>query len=52
MGGEGEEADFGPRAADNARLNLERELNDQDLVKIAADFSERYKRTAVRYTTS
>jgi transcription elongation factor SPT5 len=39
-----------PRAAANARLNLERELNDQDLAKIAADFSERYRRTAVRYT--
>lgn len=50
MGGEGEEGDVVPRAAVNARLNLERELNDQDLAKIAADFSERYRRTAVRYT--
>lgn len=50
VGGEGEEGDVVPRAAVNARLNLERELNDQDLAKIAADFSERYRRTAVRYT--
>ena len=49
-GVEGEENDLAPRAAVNARLNLERELNDQDLAKIAADFDERYRRTAVRYT--
>ncbi|KAI0694194.1 hypothetical protein BC835DRAFT_1350385 [Cytidiella melzeri] len=50
VGGEGEDGEMAPRAAVNARLNLERELNDQDLVKIAADVSERYRRTAVRYT--
>ncbi|KAI0088854.1 hypothetical protein BDY19DRAFT_1041717 [Irpex rosettiformis] len=50
VGGEGEDGEVAPRAAVNARLNLERELNDQDLAKIAADFSERYRRTAVRYT--
>ncbi|KAI0826435.1 hypothetical protein BC629DRAFT_1434851 [Irpex lacteus] len=50
VGAEGEDGEVAPRAAANARLNLERELNDQDLAKIAADFSERYRRTAVRYT--
>ncbi len=50
VGGEGDEHDMAPRAEVNARLNLERELNDQDLAKIAADFSQRYRRTAVRYT--
>lgn len=49
-GAEGEEGDFAPRAAVNARLNLERELNDQDLQKIAAGFSERYRQRNVRYT--
>ena len=39
-----------PRAEVNARLNRERELNDQDLQKIAAEYSERYRRTAVRYS--
>ena len=50
MGGEGDEEGIVPRAADHARLNRERELNDQDLQKIAAEYSERYRRTAVRYT--
>lgn len=50
MGGEGEE-DVARRAADHARLDRrERELNDQDLAKIAADVSERYRRTTVRYS--
>ena len=49
-GAEGEENDYTPRAAVNARLNLERELNDQDLQKIAAGFNERYRQRNVRYT--
>ena len=50
VGGEGDEDGLAPRAEVNARLNRERELNDQDLQKIAAEYSERYRRTAVRYT--
>ncbi|TCD60658.1 transcription elongation factor spt5 [Steccherinum ochraceum] len=49
--GEGDDDDVARRAADHARLDRrERELNDQDLAKIAADVSERYRRTAVRYS--
>ena len=50
VGGEGDEDGLAPRAEVNARLNRERELNDQDLQKIAAEYSERYRRTNVRYT--
>ncbi|THH32845.1 hypothetical protein EUX98_g1361 [Antrodiella citrinella] len=51
IGGEGDDDDVARRAADHARLDRrERELNDQDLAKIAADVSERYRRTAVRYS--
>ncbi len=50
MGGDGDE-EAARRTADHARLDRrERELNDQDLAKIAADVSERYRRTAVRYS--
>ena len=50
-GGEGEEADIVRRAADHARFDRrERELDDQDLAKIAEDVSQRYRRTAVRYS--
>lgn len=41
----------GRRAADHARLDRrERELDDQDLAKIAQDLNKRYGRAAVRYT--
>ncbi|KAH9934104.1 transcription elongation factor Spt5 [Amylocystis lapponica] len=50
-GGEGEEVDVARRAADHARFDRrERELDDQDLAKIAEDVSQRYRRTAVRYS--
>ncbi|KAH9077820.1 transcription elongation factor Spt5 [Lactarius deliciosus] len=39
------------RPAHHVRLDRrERELNDQDLARIAEDVSQRYKRSAVRYT--
>lgn len=39
------------RAAVNARLDRrERELNDQDLAKIAQNLHERYRSAGVRYT--
>ncbi|KAF8837001.1 transcription elongation factor Spt5 [Paxillus ammoniavirescens] len=48
---EGDEDDMNRRAAVNARLDRrERELNDQDLAKIAQNLHERYGRAAVRYT--
>lgn len=48
---EGEEEDEGRRAANHARLDRrERELDDQDLAKIAQDLNKRYGRAAVRYT--
>lgn len=51
VGGEGEEDDVARRAADHARFDRrERELDDQDLAKIAEDVSQRYRRTAVRYS--
>jgi transcription elongation factor SPT5 len=51
VGGEGDEEDGNRRAAVNARLDRrERELNDQDLAKIAQNLHERYGRAAVRYT--
>ncbi|THH21383.1 hypothetical protein EW146_g130 [Bondarzewia mesenterica] len=50
-GVEGDEEDAARRSVAHARLDRrERELNDQDLARIAQDFSQRYKRTAVRYT--
>ena len=50
-GGEGDEDDVARRTGDHARLDRrQRELNDQDLAKIAADVHERYRRTAVRYS--
>lgn len=51
IGPEGDEDDVNRRAAVNARLDRrERELNDQDLAKIAQNLHERYGRAAVRYT--
>ncbi|KAL6302286.1 hypothetical protein BKA93DRAFT_405442 [Sparassis latifolia] len=51
VGGEGDEDDVARRKADHARFDRrERELNDQDLAKIAEDVSQRYRRTAVRYS--
>jgi transcription elongation factor SPT5 len=39
------------RTVHHARLDRrDRELNDQDLARIAEDVSQRYKRSAVRYT--
>ncbi|KAH7883023.1 hypothetical protein F5I97DRAFT_1960163 [Phlebopus sp. FC_14] len=50
-GMEGEDEDMNRRAAVNARLDRrERELNDQDLAKIAQNLHERYGRAAIRYT--
>lgn len=49
--GDEEEVEVHRRAADHARLDRRREeLNEQDLAQIAADVSERYRRTAVRYS--
>jgi hypothetical protein len=45
-----DEEDVGRRAADHARLDRQRELDDQDLVKIAQDLNKRYGQAAVRYT--
>lgn len=48
---EGDDEDVNRRAAVNARLDRrERELNDQDLAKIAQNLRERYGRATVRYT--
>lgn len=48
---EGDDEDVNRRAAVNARLDRrERELNDQDLAKIAQNLHERYRSAAVRYT--
>jgi transcription elongation factor SPT5 len=49
---EGDGDDEGARRpAHHVRLDRrERELNDQDLARIAEDVSQRYKRSAVRYT--
>jgi hypothetical protein len=49
-GVEVDEEDVGRRAADHARLDRQRELDDQDLVKIAQDLNKRYGQAAVRYT--
>ncbi|KAH9931558.1 uncharacterized protein B0H18DRAFT_989959 [Fomitopsis serialis] len=52
VGGEAEEDDVTRRAADHARFDRrERELNDQDLAKIAENLNQRYKRTAKRFTS-
>lgn len=49
--GEGDDEDGVRRPAHHVRLDRrERELNDQDLARIAEDVSQRYKRSAVRYT--
>ncbi|KAI0292869.1 hypothetical protein BC826DRAFT_1017266 [Russula brevipes] len=49
--GEGDDEDGPRRSVHHARLDRrERELNDQDLARIAEDVSQRYKRAAVRYT--
>lgn len=46
-----EEEEIGRRAAGHARLDRrERELDDQDLAKIAQDLKDRYGRATVRYT--
>lgn len=46
-----DEDEVGRRAAGHARLDRrERELDDQDLAKIAQDLNKRYGRAAVRYT--
>ncbi|KZT26128.1 transcription elongation factor Spt5 [Neolentinus lepideus HHB14362 ss-1] len=46
-----EEVDDMRRAVDHARLNRrERELDDQDLARIAEDMKKRYNQSAVRYT--
>src|SRR6267142_1469757 len=51
-GEEEEDDEEGPRrSVHHARLDRrDRELNDQDLARIAEDVSQRYKRAAVRYT--
>ncbi|KAI5117912.1 hypothetical protein M0805_003604 [Coniferiporia weirii] len=51
-GPEGEDLDdINRRAADHARLDRrERELNDEDLARIAQDVTRRYRPTAQRYT--
>ncbi|KDQ56765.1 hypothetical protein JAAARDRAFT_36254 [Jaapia argillacea MUCL 33604] len=49
-GGDGVE-DVARRAADHARLDRrDRELDDQDLARIAEDMKKRYTQSAVRYT--
>lgn len=49
--GEGDDDESPRRSVHHARLDRrDRELNDQDLARIAEDVSQRYKRSAVRYT--
>jgi transcription elongation factor SPT5 len=49
--GEGDDEEGVRRTVHHARLDRrDRELNDQDLARIAEDVSQRYKRSAVRYT--
>jgi transcription elongation factor SPT5 len=49
--GEGDDEEGPRRSVHHARLDRQdRELNDQDLARIAEDVSQRYKRAAVRYT--
>lgn len=51
MGGDADGEEDVVARRDHARLDRrQRELNDQDLAKIAADFSERARRTSVRYS--
>jgi transcription elongation factor SPT5 len=47
---EADEEIGGRRAASHARLDREREFDDQDLAQIAQDLNKRYGRAAVRYT--
>ena len=48
--GEGDDEEGPRRSVHHARLDRrERELNDQDLARIAKDVSQRYKRSAVRF---
>ncbi|KAN0111674.1 hypothetical protein V8E52_008235 [Russula decolorans] len=48
--GEGDDEEGPRRSVHHARLDRrERELNDQDLARIAQDVSQRYKRSAVRF---
>jgi len=49
--GDGDDEEGPRRSVHHARLDRrDRELNDQDLARIAEDVSQRYKRSAVRYT--
>ncbi|EJD01904.1 transcription elongation factor Spt5 [Fomitiporia mediterranea MF3/22] len=49
--GEGEDLDdMNHRAAHHARLDRNRELNDEDLARIAQDVTRRYRPTAQKYT--
>jgi len=49
--GEGDDEEGPRRALHHVRLDRrDRDLNDQDLARIAEDVSQRYKRAAVRYT--
>ena len=46
-----EDYDAVRRAADHARYDRRvREMDDKDLEQVAEDISQRYRRTAVRYT--
>ena len=48
--GEGDDEESPRRSVHHARLDRrDRELNDQDLARIAEDVSQRYKRSAVRF---
>jgi transcription elongation factor SPT5 len=48
--GEGDDEEGPRRSVHHARLDRrDRELNDQDLARIAEDVSQRYKRSAVRF---
>ena len=50
-GGEGEEDDIAQRSLHHARLDRrDRELDDQDLERIAHDISQRNRRTTAHYT--
>ena len=48
--GEGDDEEGPRRSVHHARIDRrDRELNDQDLARIAEDVSQRYKRSAVRF---
>jgi transcription elongation factor SPT5 len=48
--GEGDDEENPRRSVHHARMDRrDRELNDQDLARIAEDVSQRYKRSAVRF---